>query len=88
MQVQMREYEGISRGTSRKKRGMGGKLGVRGDFNDIRAAAEKNGRRQMSEASLRKFNEFVNKMEMEEISFVGRRWTWANNYEGEGYIEE
>lgn len=44
-----------------------------GDFNDIRTAAENKGGRQRSEASLRVFNEFVNKMEIEKISFVGRR---------------
>lgn len=27
-------------------------------------------------------------MEMGEVAFKGRRWTWANNRKGEGYIEE
>lgn len=60
-------------GTSRKKREMGENWVLGGDFNDISPMAEKKGGRQRSEASLRGFNEFVNKMEMEEISFVGRR---------------
>lgn len=27
-------------------------------------------------------------MGMIEINYVGRQWTWANNREGEGFIEE
>lgn len=27
-------------------------------------------------------------MEMGEVLFYGRRWTWANNRQGEGFIEE
>lgn len=58
-----------------------------GDFIDIKTIDEKKGERHRSEASLRGFNDFVSKMEMEEIQFLGRKWTWANNWEGEGHIE-
>lgn len=39
----------------------------------------KKGGRQRSEVSLRWFNDFVSSMVMEEIRYVGRKWTWANN---------
>lgn len=41
---------------------------------------KKKGGRQRSEASCRGFNEFVSNMEMEKINFLGREWTWANNW--------
>lgn len=27
-------------------------------------------------------------MEMGEVTFRGKRWTWANNRQGEGFVEE
>lgn len=40
------------------------------------------------ESSFCHFRTFVRVIEMEEVTFKGRRWTWANNRVWEGYIEE
>lgn len=58
-----------------------------GDLNDIRQPGEKLEGRPRSEASCRVFNEFVEKMNMEELKVRGRQWTWANNWHDEGFIE-
>lgn len=34
-----------------------------------------------------KARELIEKMEIEEIAFYGREWTWANNWNEEGFIE-
>lgn len=39
------------------------------------------------EGSCKGFREFIERMDKEEITFQGRRWGWANNWEEEGYIE-
>lgn len=44
--------------------------------------------RVRSSASSKEFNEFIEKMQMEEIEHQGRNWTWANNWKEEGFIEE
>lgn len=59
-----------------------------GDFNDIRNQEEKRGGRRRLDSSFRTFNSFINRMEIEEINSVGRVYTWANNREEEGYVEE
>lgn len=38
-------------------------------------------------ASCKGFCEFIEYMNMEELEFKGRQWTWANNWQNEGYIE-
>lgn len=40
------------------------------------------------ESSFQPFRDFINEMGMGEVVFCGRRWTWANNRHGEGFIEE
>lgn len=40
------------------------------------------------DSSFNQFRSFIRDMEMEEIRFKGRRWTWANNRQGEGFIEK
>lgn len=59
-----------------------------GDFNDIRNMQEKRGGRRRSDASFQVFNSFITQMGMDEINSVDNQYTWANNREGEGYVEE
>lgn len=59
----------------------------RGDLNDIRSSDEKNGGRRRSKNSCKGFREFIASMKIEEIRFQDKQWTWANNWEDEGYIE-
>lgn len=54
-------------------------MGLGGDFNDIRRPQEKKGRRSRIDASYKGFQEFIAKMNMEEIRYIGRQGTWANN---------
>lgn len=59
-----------------------------GDCNDMLSLADKHGGRRRTEGSFSQFRNFVHDMQMVEIMFKGRRWTWANNRQGEGFIEE
>lgn len=59
-----------------------------GDFNDILEVGEKVGGKQKPRSSFTLFRAFVFSMEMQDLGFKGRRWTWGNNREGEGYVEE
>lgn len=59
-----------------------------GDLNDIRRTEEKQGGRVRSEDSFRQFRDFIATMDMGEIPSKGRLWTWANNREEEGFVEE
>lgn len=56
-------------------------------MNDIRNPEEKTGGRIRSVVSCKGFREFIEQMNMEELEFKGRQWTWANNWQNEGYIE-
>lgn len=58
-----------------------------GDLNDIRTPEEKQGGRRRTEASCQGFKDFIDLMNMEELAFKGKPWTWANNWQDEGYIE-
>lgn len=58
------------------------------DGNDIRDHEEKRGGRRRSDLSFRNFNKFICDMEIEKIKAVGRMYTWANNREGERFVEE
>lgn len=58
-----------------------------GDLNDICRAGEKKGGRDRTESSYKGFKEFIERIEMVEVAFQGRQYTWANNWEDEGYIE-
>lgn len=71
-----------------KKRGWGQRWLIGGDFNDIIGAEDKQGGRRRLESSYQPFRSFIRTMEMEVVAFKGRRWTWANNRVGEGFIEE
>lgn len=59
-----------------------------GDFNDILEAGEKVGGKQKPGSSFTQFRAFVESMEMQDLGFKGRKWTWENNKEGEGYVEK
>lgn len=63
-------------------------MGYRGGFNEIDALEDKQGGNRRGENSFSFFRSFIRDIEMEEIRFKGRRWTWANNRQGEGFIEE
>lgn len=60
---------------------------IGGDFNDILGPKDKRGGRKGTESSFWPFRNFVRNMEMEEVTFKGKRWAWANNRVGEGFIE-
>lgn len=59
-----------------------------GDFNDIKGHDEKRGGRRRPESSFRSFRSFITSMEMEEIKAEGSEFTWANNRDGEEFVEE
>lgn len=59
-----------------------------GDFNDNRCSEEKKRGKMRQESSFRDFREFIVGMGMGEKKFQGDTFTWANNREGEGFIQE
>lgn len=59
-----------------------------GDLNDIRALEEKQGGGVRTKASFWPFKQFLQGMVIAEIKVTGRLWTWANNHELEGFVEE
>lgn len=68
---------------------LGTEVVLRGDLNDIKEPGEKRGGLPRSDTGYRHFREFIKDMiNMGEIKFLGRLWTWANNREGEGFVEE
>lgn len=71
-----------------KEASLGKKMGNRGDFNDIIGPEDKQGGRRRVDSSFIPFRAFINNIEMEDVLFKGRRWTWANNRVGKGFIEE
>lgn len=66
----------------------GKKWFLRGDLNDIRRPEEKRGGRRRTAGSCQQFRDFIATMDMEEINFKGRTWTWVNNRAIEGFVEE
>lgn len=48
------------------------------DFNNIRSQSERIGtcQRGMGESNLREFNEWIDEMEVDEVPWVGRKFTW------------
>lgn len=71
-----------------KKATLGISLGARGDLNDIKNNEEKKGRNMRNEHSFLNFRNFLTDMEMGDIRVRGKAFTWANNREREGYIQE
>lgn len=65
-----------------------GSRGGRGDFNDIVTQADKQGGNRRVDSSINLFRTFITEIKMGEVTFRGKRWTWANNRQGEGFIEK
>lgn len=42
----------------------------------------------MTKVSFYQFNEFIRKMGMGELQVKGRQWTWSNNKEYDGFVQE
>lgn len=59
-----------------------------GDLNEILEPFEKKDGRLRTAGSFRFFNDIIRLMSMEEVKCVRNDWSWANNREGEWYIEE
>ncbi|CAA0826236.1 Unknown protein, partial [Striga hermonthica] len=59
-----------------------------GDLNDILSEGDKKGGRKRSLSSFHHFRNFVSGMGMLEINMIGHPYTWGNNREGEGFVEE
>lgn len=59
-----------------------------GDLNDIKNRFEKSGGNQKSKRSFQQFRECIQGIQMAEIRFIDRQWTWANNRMGEDFVEE
>lgn len=59
-----------------------------GDLNDLRHPDEKQGGRSRTEGSCLHFRGFIDALNMFEIKYPGRHWTWANNRENKGFVEE
>ncbi|CAA0831791.1 Unknown protein, partial [Striga hermonthica] len=59
-----------------------------GDWNSICAKEEKKRGRPRQDRSFDGFNKFISNMEMEEIGMEGHQFTWGNNRDAEGYVEE
>ncbi|CAA0838462.1 DNAse I-like superfamily protein, partial [Striga hermonthica] len=58
-----------------------------GDWNDIISNSEKKGGNKRSDASLRGFKDFINRMAMMEVKMEGYKYTWCNNRSSEGLVE-
>lgn len=71
-----------------RKNAWGTRWAIGGDFNDILRQEDKQGGNKRLENSFVPFRTFVRDMCMRELCFNGRRWTWANNRQREGFIEE
>lgn len=61
---------------------------LREDYNDFVSQDDKQSGYIRPDSSFASFRSFVRDMEMGDILFQGRRWTWANNMSGERFTEE
>ncbi|KAH7834369.1 hypothetical protein Vadar_015294 [Vaccinium darrowii] len=61
---------------------------VWGDMNSIVSPDEKRGGVPLTPGDLRGFNQFINQCHLLDLGFSGFPFTWRNNREGEGYIQE
>lgn len=61
-----------------------------GDFNEIKGSEEKGEEwgRGKKESSFCEFRKFISDMELGDIRFRGYPFTWANNRDGECFIQE
>lgn len=53
-----------------------------------RISERRKGGRLRSNGSFRNFREFIKDMSIGEIKYAGREWTWANNREWKGSVED
>lgn len=59
-----------------------------GDLKDIKSRDEKKGGKMLQKTSFQSFRTFIAKMEMADIVYRGETFTWANNRDGKGFIQE
>ena len=61
-----------------KTANQGGLWCISGDFNNIRDQSERIGvcQRGVGESSIKEFNDWIEEMEIEEVPWVGRKFTW------------
>lgn len=84
MRVRQRQWECLRE----RKLLWGSKWVMGGDFNEIKNNAEKCGGMTRPERSFFEFRNIIAEMGMGDISFRGDAFTWANNREREGFIQE
>ncbi|GER29796.1 DNAse I-like superfamily protein [Striga asiatica] len=70
------------------KEGWGEEWCIIGDWNDLHLQENKSGGRPRSLRSLVPFQTFISDMGMTELSMKGHKYTWCNNRENEGIVEE
>lgn len=61
---------------------------IGGDFNDIREHEENEGENRRQESSFWSFRNFIADLKIGEVKFRGEFFTWVNNRENEGFIQE
>ncbi|XP_071912179.1 uncharacterized protein [Coffea arabica] len=73
---------------NRRKVGWGDKWIIIGDFNDIISNDEKWGGRRRDNRSFHDFRKFINENQLLDVGYIGKPWTWSNNWYGNGEIKE
>lgn len=63
-------------------------MSARGDLNEIKSNKEKKGGKSRHEGSFSDFKNIISEMGIGNIRFRGHTFTWANNREEEGFIQE
>lgn len=61
---------------------------MEGDFNEIVSQEDKQGGKRKGKGLFNPVRALIREMEIREVAFRGRRWTWENNRQGEGFIEQ
>ncbi|XP_027158428.1 uncharacterized protein LOC113760053 [Coffea eugenioides] len=72
----------------RRKVGWGDKWIIIGDFNDITSNDEKWCGRRRDNRSFHDFRKFINENQLLDVGYIGKPWTWSNNWYGNGEIKE
>lgn len=63
-------------------------MGDGGDFNEIKSNEEKQGHNRRQKGNFSYFRNFISEIGMGDIRFKEHTFTWANNREGEDFIQE